>query len=1255
MKWIDAGDIKTWSTSKQRDCASLLPELLRRLVLAAVGSVEEIDFPSGDSISIGGWDGKLKTDAKSPYFPAGLSGWELGVKTSPETKAEEDYTKRTADPLGLSLSETAFVFVTPRPWPGREKWATKKRTAKKWRDVRAIGADALEQWLEVTPAVSLWLASHLGKATGSVRGIENFWEEWSAATKPNMTTELVIAGREVQIQRIHKWLSEQANVLSMQGDSPDEPFAFLYSAFTRLSEIEKVKAFSRCVVIDTPDQMRQLIQTFNAPLIIVAPGECNDLVGLALKKGHHVFLAAGANLLNVGNVTLLSRPKLESIKKSLKEQGMTEVEANKISRDSGRSIPVIKRRMSISPTLTTPPWSDPQSTQILLPILFIGAWQERKEGDRLIVEKISGKPYQTYLNELQGLLNINDSPVRKIGDVWMLKSPLDVWFVLAANLNDELLTRYGEVLKDVLLKADPKYELPPDKRWAAAVYGKSNSFSEWLREGLTESLALISVYGNRASNISSMDAFAGQLVTGILTCTTDWKVWASLDDAMPRLAEAAPDTFLSVISKVLKTNPALFVSLLKDDGDAVFGECNHSGLLWALESLAWDHAYFSRSVDILFRLAEIDPGGRYANRPINTLTDIFLPKWPQTYASVDDRITTLDKCISISPKLVWKFTKGYFSGGSFTESYRFRWRDYGSIRTGFDPEENPNDYFKELLPRIKKLACMETNVVDALDDFTQLPYDIQTSLIDTLNKSKDKTFSKEDRALILNNIRDVMNRISTYEKGLGQKHIPALGKLLKKFSPDDILDQVGWLLDNPWPRLPNGDNKDHIENEKQIRLERNKAARMVLDKVPIDEILTFASKTQYVGVLGSVLGEVIKDDKEDNKILDGIINQVKNNPLLITAYSQARIEKKGISWINEKVKRLKLSNAYSPALHALLLAGLPEEKSTWLTVESEGHDVDLAYWERARGYCRSEKNEDIQFAVEKLLMAKRPRVAIQTAGDHRISLPSKLLKQVILDLLSEPTKLVADTMMDYHLANIFIQLYERRELSDEEITKLEWPFAALFRDIHHHTKRSFAIHKVIEKDPKLFADLVGMVYKRDDRKPNPKNPKESEKLAKNAKEVFDSWRGIPGTKEDGTIDEKILSRWIKIARAECAKSKHVTGGDLQIAFMLAHSPSDKDGFWPHSAIRKVIEELDNDVVNRHIPIEIYNGRGVVSRGLNEGGDQERNLAKNYREMSEKLNTKWPVTASILRDISESYEHDAKREDIDSDLHDVRWG
>lgn len=1255
MKWITASDIRNWSNTSQRDCASLLPELLRRLILATATSVEEINFPSGDSIASGGWDGHLAANTTSPFFPSGSSGWELGVKTSVNTKAEDDYAKRTKDSLGMEPSKSSFVFVTPRPWSNRLKWLNHKKALGIWKDVVAIDSDLLEQWLETAPAVSLWLANHLSKTTSGVRGIEGFWEEWSATTKPNMTPELVASGRDNCVQNIHEWLLKSPNVLSMQGDSPDEPFAFLYSALTLLPETEKIRAFSRCVIVDTPDQMRLLIQTFNYPLIIVAPGQCNGITGLALKKGHHVFLAAGENLLKVGNVNLLSRPKLESIKKSLKSQGMSEIEANRISRDSGRSIPVIKRLLSTSPIVTTPPWGNSQTTKILLPILFIGAWQEKKDGDRLIVEKISGKSYQEYLTELQNLLTINDSPVRKIGDVWMLKSPLDAWLVLSKYLDEDLLIRYRDTLKDVFLKADPKYELPPDKRWAAAIYGKSSSFSEWLRDGLSESLALISVYGDQVANISSINDLTNQIIKDLLTFSNDWKVWASFDDSIPRFAEASPDTFLQEISIILKRDKGLFIALMKDDGDAVFGSCNHSGLLWALESLAWHPTYFSRSVDILFGLARIDPGGRYSNRPINTLRDIFMPRWPQTYASASERSIELDKLILIDPRLTWEFIKGYLSGGSFTETYRFRWRDYGVARTGFDPEPNPNDYYDELMPRMRMLACMQENVIGALDEFTQLPNDIQLALIDTLEKIDTKKFSMGDKSLILNNIRDAMNRITTYENGSIKKHLKPLNKLLKIFEPDNILDQVEWLLNNPWPRLPNGDNKNHVENEKEIKRERNKAARLILDKIPVREILEFASKIQYIGVLGSALGENIKDDDEDNKILDALIGRVKNDQLLISSYAQARINKIGIKWLDTQLKRLEKNKTYNSGLHAVLLSGLPEERSTWIIAESAGHDVEVAYWERARGYCRSEKNEDVQFAVEKLLMVKRPRVALEVAGDHRISLPSNLLKQVILDLLSVPGKLVADSMTDFHLANVLVQLYDRKELSDEEIAKLEWPFAALFDDIHLHTKRPFAIYKILEKDPALFADLVGMVYKRDDKQPDSKNLDESEKLAKNAKAIFDSWCNIPGTKEDGTIDDKVLSDWVKKARLVCASNKHITGGDLEIASILAHSPSDGDGLWPNSAVRKVIDELDNDIINRHIPLEIYNGRGVVSRNPNDGGNQERELARNYKQMSDKLNANWPVTASILRDIANSYDQDARREDIDSDLHDIRWG
>jgi len=106
MKWIDTGDLNNWANGKQRHCAQTLPELIRRLILAT-GDVppEEIDFASGDSIATGGWDGRLKTSAASSFFPSGASGWEIGVEKSPGKKAEKDYLKRVADPLGLTAKE----------------------------------------------------------------------------------------------------------------------------------------------------------------------------------------------------------------------------------------------------------------------------------------------------------------------------------------------------------------------------------------------------------------------------------------------------------------------------------------------------------------------------------------------------------------------------------------------------------------------------------------------------------------------------------------------------------------------------------------------------------------------------------------------------------------------------------------------------------------------------------------------------------------------------------------------------------------------------------------------------------------------------------------------------------------------------------------------------------------------------------------------------------------------------------------------
>ena len=50
-------------------------------------------------------------------IPSGSSAWEIGTqRTRIAEKADDDYAKRTTEPLGLIPREATFVFVTPRRW-----------------------------------------------------------------------------------------------------------------------------------------------------------------------------------------------------------------------------------------------------------------------------------------------------------------------------------------------------------------------------------------------------------------------------------------------------------------------------------------------------------------------------------------------------------------------------------------------------------------------------------------------------------------------------------------------------------------------------------------------------------------------------------------------------------------------------------------------------------------------------------------------------------------------------------------------------------------------------------------------------------------------------------------------------------------------------------------------------------------------------------------------------------------------------------
>ena len=103
-------------------------------------------------------------------------------------------------------------------------------------------------------------------------------------------------------------------------------------------------------------------------------------------------------------------------------------------------------------------------------------------------------------------------------------------------------------------------------------------------------------------------------------------------------------------------------------------------------------------------------------------------------------------------------------------------------------------------------------------------------------------------------------------------------------------------------------------------------------------------------------------------------------------------------------------------------------------------------------------------------------------------------------------------------------------------------------------------------------------------------------------------------------------------------------GDQTIGQLLAGGPVGVDGVWPCEEVRDLLDELRAEHIGIGFTSGKYNRRGVTSRGVFDGGNQERGLAGKYQEDADKIRARWPYTAGLLQQMARGYRNEAQRND-----------
>lgn len=1250
---VEAKELLDWADAYES--GPELPRLVRKLILETSGKPAQLEFPAGKNLLYGGWDGRVISTSETAFIPEGESLWELSTSKRVPRKADQDYKKRSVPPAVPNPHDCTYVSLSLQKWEKKAEWAKKHKRDNIWRDVRAYDVHDIDEWLDSAPVSQAWISQELGFEPYGIRAAESWWNSWSRATSPPCLESLILAGRSKALEQLQKCLSSSRGITTIKGPSSDEVIAFIVASCREVIS-NRQEWETKLAIVDDIKAWRMLCEHRTSLMLIPQGLSLGDEVHSA--SNHYVIVP----VLGAGEADI-ELPKLdqEEVAKELQQADVEEKTAEELGCVARRSLLALRRRLAIKAELQKPQWAMSPIPRTVRRCLLAGRWDDANDGDTKILAKIGGLDYEALREDLVGFSKVEDPFVCRVGSTWSLVSDYDAWLLLRGELEDNDITSFREAAVEVLEEKDPSLELPREEQMLAAVKGHVRKYSNHLRLGLAVSLALMGATGEavRLPRGELLSDCALAVVYDLLKTANDDRsglCWASLQDVLTILCEAAPDIYLDAIrTGVASEEPVLRGMFTDQDTDMFSVSSPHSSLLWSLEKLAWSKRYFGQVVDLLARLEEIDPGGRLSNRPYQSLSTIFSPLLPQTSVDVTGRLSAIDGLRSrheeISRRLMldllpepqgdiimptaepeyrdWK-----------TEEQRPTWKEYWLFiealveRLLADAGQNHSRWIEI----IKAYPCLaptpKKRVVAGFSDY--------------LAKG---TPNEEARYELWEALREIIALHEEYagaEWSMSESDLEPLATISDGLVPDDPCGRWAWLFDDQFPKIPGKSRIDESQSryEESLQKVRDQAIDEILHHAGLDGVLSFGKKVQMSFVVGWTLANLAVTEGEDT-VLELLKSSEEVNSNIAMGYSVRRFRLGGWEWLDP----LLVSERVVQVTKAKLLVATSDFPKAWEKADQLGQETAKEFWRGFTPYGLGQHVEHAPYASRRLLGAGRPASALQLISIYTRKQSDPKQGQLFAEILEaffSEEDLGAEgvsQLIRHDILAAFKYLQGLEDFDIERMAKLEWAYMHVLR----FDGSPVTLHGFMAGSPQFFVDVVSSAYRpKHHDEEDVTSTDSTQRIAENAFQLLMTWRTIPGIIQDNLVDTVKLNGWIDEALNLLSEADRLEVGKTYIGHVLAWSPTDPDGSYPCEVVRDLLERLQSDKIEQGFCIEIRNRRGVTSRGLGDGGDQERTLAEKYKGQAEQYSNRWPRTAAIMRSLAESYEHEARSHDEDAE-------
>lgn len=402
------------------------------------------------------------------------------------------------------------------------------------------------------------------------------------------------------------------------------------------------------------------------------------------------------------------------------------------------------------------------------------------------------------------------------------------------------------------------------------------------------------------------------------------------------------------------------------------------------------------------------------------------------------------------------------------------------------------------------------------------------------------------------------------------------------------------------------------------------------NKYSLDKLIELA--VQEENILGEVLAQFYSDGMVDEEVFHLLMKKDKEGKHVFDyvkyLYRYGSVDLRGVI---EMLKRL--SDNKNLLVNLISLDFIENDANALIAKEDE--EIKTMYWSRNTGGRISDHaghqvflwalNECEKYGTcdnyFELLYDVREKISIQELYDATVK-------------ISDMKGGIDSSMTIYYIGEILKELQDAFITDDEkcvELVSVEW----LCRNILEWEQMR-CMQKRMKNDPKIYADLVGIVYKTEDDESGNKGKGE---LASAVYAGFDKARFCPAEK-DGKVSYEALKKWVEEFKGLLIKQKQENLFEHLIGRLLAYSPNGADDYHPCEAVREIIEEYDSDSLRSSYIVAEENKRGVHTV---DAGKSELILHQRYLNNAEGLQAEYPKIAEIYFTLSEDYKREAEYE------------